>query len=113
MSKLIAASRLIQEESWIDLHDIETGARIQAGRDYVYWNEFRRRCVMLVTSQAGEIWFAEADTLGCIAASLADLCWIQLIRRHVFGAFDAHLPKLDGSPNVDEFDARSATNDIV
>ncbi len=62
LRKLIAVGRLKQEESWINLHEFETGVRIQAERGSVYWNEFRRRWVMLVTSKAGEIWFAEADT---------------------------------------------------
>ncbi len=62
--ELISAGILKPEESWIDLHDFETGARIAAGRGSVYWNEFRRRWVMLISdrSKAGEIWFAEADT---------------------------------------------------
>jgi hypothetical protein len=60
--ELISAGKLKPEESWIDLHDFETGSRIQAGRGSVYWNEFRRRWVMLISAQAGEIWFAEGDT---------------------------------------------------
>lgn len=62
LRRLISAGKLKQEESWIDLHDFETGKRIQVGRGSVYWNEFRKRWVMLVSSQAGEMWFAEADT---------------------------------------------------
>ncbi|MBI3417517.1 MAG: hypothetical protein HY043_19675 [Verrucomicrobia bacterium] len=62
VSELIAAGKLKPEESWIDLHDFETGARVQAGRGSVYWNEFRRRWAMIVSAQAGEIWFSEADT---------------------------------------------------
>jgi hypothetical protein len=60
--ELISAGKLKPEESWIDLHDFETGARIPAGRGSVYWNDFRRRWVMLVSARAGEIWFAEGDT---------------------------------------------------
>jgi len=60
--ELIAAGILKPEESWIDLHDAATGARIQAGRSSVYWNAFRRRWVMLISAQPGEIWFAEGDT---------------------------------------------------
>ena len=61
---LISADKLKPEESWIDLHDYETGARIPAGGGSVYWNEFRRRWVMLISDRikAGEIWFAEGDT---------------------------------------------------
>jgi hypothetical protein len=62
--ELIAADRLKPEESWIDLHDFETGARVPAGRGSVYWNHFRRRWIMLISHRftVGEIWFAEADT---------------------------------------------------
>jgi hypothetical protein len=62
--ELISAGKVKPEESWIDLHDFQTGARIAAGRGSVFWNEFRRRWVMLISQRfkAGEIWFAEADT---------------------------------------------------
>lgn len=59
---LISAGKLKPEESWIDLHDIETGGRIQAGRGSVYWNNYRQHWIMLITGRAGEVWFAEADT---------------------------------------------------
>ncbi len=60
---LISAGKMKPEESWIDLIDFETGERVSAGRGSVYWNDFRRRWVMLNSStKAGEIWFAEADT---------------------------------------------------
>src|ERR1035437_3326900 len=59
--ELISAGKLKPEESWIDLHDFETGVRVEAGRGPIYWNDFRRRWVMLNSStKAGEIWFAEA-----------------------------------------------------
>ena len=60
--KLISARQLKPEESWIQLHDFETGAPVEAGRGSVYWNEFRQRWVMIVSAEPGEIWFAEADT---------------------------------------------------
>jgi hypothetical protein len=56
-------SALKPEEGWMDLHDFETGARLQAGRGSVFWNEHRGRWIMLVTAKPGEIWFAEADTI--------------------------------------------------
>ena len=63
LRELISAGKLSPGESWIDLHDYETGARIQAGRGSVFWNDFRRRWVMLnASAKAGEMWFAEADT---------------------------------------------------
>ena len=62
LRQLISAGKLKPEEGWMHLHDIETGEPIPAGRGSVAWNEFRRRWVMLVSAQPGEIWFAEADT---------------------------------------------------
>jgi hypothetical protein len=64
MRELVAAGILKPEESLIDLHDVETGARIQnlAGRGSVYWNDFRSRWIMIVSGKPGEIWFAEGDT---------------------------------------------------
>ncbi|PYJ83358.1 MAG: hypothetical protein DME22_15950 [Verrucomicrobia bacterium] len=60
--ELITAGRLKPEESWIQFQDFESGAPVEAGRGSVYWNEFRRRWVMIVSAKPGEIWFAEADT---------------------------------------------------
>ncbi len=62
MRELAAAGVLKPEESWLDLHDAQTGARIQAGRGSVYWNAYCGRWVMLISAQPGEIWFAEGDT---------------------------------------------------
>src|SRR6266571_890379 len=63
LRELISAGKLKPDEAWIQLHDFETGATVQAGRGSVYWNEFRRRWVMISSSaKPGEIWFAEADT---------------------------------------------------
>jgi len=60
--ELVSAGKLKPEESWINLHDFATGEAIEAGRGSVCWNEFRRRWAMIVSAQAGEIWFAEGDT---------------------------------------------------
>ena len=60
--ELISAAKVRPEEAWIQLHDVQTGALLDYGRGSVCWNEFRRRWVMIAAGQAGEIWFAEADT---------------------------------------------------
>ncbi len=62
--ELVSSGKLKPEESWIDLHDFETGARLPAGRGSVFWNDFRQRWIMLSSHafNPGEIWFAEADT---------------------------------------------------
>ena len=62
LRELISNGKLKAAESWIQLHDFETAAPIEAGRGSVYWNEFRQRWVMLTSSQPGEVWFAEGDT---------------------------------------------------
>ena len=62
LEQLVAAGKLKSGEGGVFVHDIETGAPVSAGRGSVAWNEYRRRWVMLFSAQAGEIWFAEADT---------------------------------------------------
>lgn len=62
LRELVSAGKLKPEESWIQLHDIETGAVVQGDRGSVYWNDFRRRWIMIRSARAGEIWFAEGDT---------------------------------------------------
>lgn len=62
IERLINLNKLKATESWISLYDIESGQPIPAGRGSVFWNQFRHRWIMLVSSQPGEIWFAEADT---------------------------------------------------
>lgn len=62
LRELISARKLKRDETWMQLHDFETGTPISGGRGSVYWNEYRRRWVMLVSARAGEIWFAEGDT---------------------------------------------------
>src|SRR6185436_18875501 len=52
---LVSAGKLKPEESWINLHDLDAGAAIEAGRGSVYWNEFRQRWVMIISAKAGEI----------------------------------------------------------
>ncbi len=60
LRELARAGLLKPEEGWIDLHDVETGRRVEAGRGSVAWNEYRRRWVMITSVGAGEIWYAEA-----------------------------------------------------
>lgn len=60
--ELISSGKLQPEESWIQLHDIESGTPVRAGRGSVFWNEFQQRWILLITSRPGEVWFAEGDT---------------------------------------------------
>jgi hypothetical protein len=60
---LIKAGKLREGEAWWQLRDIETGREVRVGRGSVFWNEFRRRWVMVSSSERpGEIWWAESDT---------------------------------------------------
>lgn len=66
--KLVKAGHLRREEALPYLSDVETGKPILAHRGTVYWNDYRRRWVMIATetlgsSMLGEVWYAEADTL--------------------------------------------------
>jgi len=53
---------LKRTEAWLQLIDSVTGASIEAGRGSVFWNEYRRRWVMIAAGKPGEVWFSEADT---------------------------------------------------
>jgi hypothetical protein len=67
LARLVRAGKLKADEVWLPLEDVETGKRVQMHAGSVYWNEHRRRWVMVGvqtggTSYLGEVWFAEADT---------------------------------------------------
>src|SRR5262249_46182171 len=64
--KLIRAGRLKAEEALLHLRDADTGKAVVAHGGSVYWNNYRRRWVMIFveengTSYLGEVWYAEAD----------------------------------------------------
>jgi hypothetical protein len=66
-AKLIKSGDLKPEEALLHLTDAQTGKPVTAHGGSVYWNEYRRRWVMIAvetfgTSVLGEAWFAEADT---------------------------------------------------
>jgi hypothetical protein len=66
-AQLRAAGKLKQEELRWQLRDRESGKTVAPHSGSVYWNEYRRRWVMIAvqsggTSMLGEVWYAEADT---------------------------------------------------
>jgi hypothetical protein len=66
-AELIRKGRLKESDALLHLRDIETGKPVQAHGGSVYWNDWRRRWVMIAvqsfgTSGLGEVWYAEADT---------------------------------------------------
>lgn len=65
--KLIESGKLKPHESLLQLRDRDTGTPVTAHAGSVYWNEYRKRFVMIVcqvfgSSMLGETWYAEADT---------------------------------------------------
>lgn len=65
--KLIKAGLLKQGETLLNLRDVLSGKRVLGHGGTVYWNDYRRRWVMIATealgsSFLGEVWYAEADT---------------------------------------------------
>jgi hypothetical protein len=65
--KLVRDGRLKADEALLQLRDADTGKAVAAHGGSVYWNEHRKRWVMIAvqsfgTSFLGEVWYAEADT---------------------------------------------------
>jgi hypothetical protein len=66
-SRLLKAGRLKPGEAAVDLVDPDSNEHAVAHRGSVYFNDFRRRWIMIATevggtSELGEIWYAEADS---------------------------------------------------
>ncbi len=64
---MVQGGVLKKEEGLVQTTDVETGKPFQVHGSSVYWNEFRRRWVMIAseimgTSMLGELWYLEADT---------------------------------------------------
>jgi hypothetical protein len=59
---------LHEGEELLALTDVCTGERVQAHSGSVYWNDYRRRWLLIAVQQGGrpsflgEVWYAEADT---------------------------------------------------
>ncbi len=67
-AKLVEAGRIKPEETHCRLQDVESGKAVVAHRGSVYFNDYRRRWILIAvemggTSALGEIWYAEADAL--------------------------------------------------
>jgi hypothetical protein len=59
---LIATKKIKLEEAVFRLHDVVTGATVRAGFGSLFWNEFRRRWILIAQENVGSAWYAEADT---------------------------------------------------
>lgn len=67
-AKLIQRGKLNADEALLRLRDRDSGKAVLAHAGSVYWNQFRKRWVLIATQQfgtslLGEVWYAEADTL--------------------------------------------------
>ncbi|MBC8135017.1 MAG: hypothetical protein H8F28_03915 [Fibrella sp.] len=68
VQELIVKGKMRPDEALTPLRDILTDAPVLSHGGSVYWNEYRRRWVLITTqahgtpSYLGEVWFAEADT---------------------------------------------------
>ncbi len=66
-NQLIAKQLIRTDEALLNLRDVDTGRSVIAHGGSVYWNDYRKRWVMIAveshgtSSLLGEIWFAEAD----------------------------------------------------
>ena len=65
--QFIAEGKLEPRERRIALRDVVTGRAVEAHSGSVYWNDYRKRWVLITvelfgeSSGLGEVWFAEAD----------------------------------------------------
>jgi hypothetical protein len=67
-AKLVESGRLAADETRLRLRDAETGKPVVAHRGSTYWNDFRKRWLLIAvelegSSPLGEIWIAEAESL--------------------------------------------------
>ncbi len=60
--ELISAGHMKPEEAWFHLQDINSGTPIETYSGSVHWNDFRKRWIMIVQQNVGEVWYAEGDT---------------------------------------------------
>ena len=60
--QLIQSGALKPEHAWLHLTDIATGDAVTVNRGSLYWNEYRKRWIMIAGAGVGEVWFAEAET---------------------------------------------------
>lgn len=65
--ELVKLGKMRDEESQLQVRDVETGKAVQIHAGDVQWSEYRQRWVLIGqevwgTSFSGEVWYAEADT---------------------------------------------------
>jgi hypothetical protein len=91
-AKFIADGKMKAEEALLQLRDRDGDKPIFAHAGSVYWNEYRRRWVLIAvqaegTSYLGEVWYAEAD------ASLGP--WVYAVKVATHDHYSFYNPKQD------------------
>jgi len=59
---LIDSGYIKHHESWIQLRDIASGEKLVVSRGSIYWNEYRKKWILILGKGIGEVWYAEGDT---------------------------------------------------
>jgi hypothetical protein len=91
-ARFIADGKMKAEEALLQLRDRDSDKPIFAHTGSVYWNEYRRRWVMIAvqlegTSYLGEVWYAEAD------APLGP--WVHAVKVATHDHYSFYNPKQD------------------
>jgi hypothetical protein len=91
-SKLVGGGKLKPEEALLQVRDRDTDKPVQGHAGSVYWNEYRRRWVMIAcqfggASMLGEIWYAESD------APIGP--WVYAVKVATHDRCDFYNPKQD------------------
>lgn len=60
--ELLKSGSLKPDEVWLQIQDVETGKPLKIHSGTVAWNGYRKRWIMLIQQDVGEVWFAEGDT---------------------------------------------------
>ena len=61
-NELITSGKLLQSESWLRSTDVLSGNNVSIGPSSVFWNNFRKRWIMIASENFGGAWFLEGDT---------------------------------------------------
>lgn len=60
--ELIKSGHMRAEEAWFHFTDFDTGQPVNPYSGSVHWNEFRKRWVMIVQQNMGDVYYLEGDT---------------------------------------------------
>jgi hypothetical protein len=60
--ELMACGRITNDEALWQTRNVENGTPLSAWPASVFWNDFRKRWVMIAYEFCGEVWFFEGDT---------------------------------------------------